>query len=170
MRHLKKRGAVSWKEDKWDAAGKSLMLSIDCDLCSMQKPGIASDAAAAAAAPAAAVQDRPVFDVEQVTSRVLAGQDLPFDSSMAAFTVTSSADIVRQTPVANEPLLRKMMGHMAKLLGLAVTMRQLHGSALEPNWAAAGLAQVLSDARSCEQASSDRSTAFTAALRDILLV
>jgi hypothetical protein len=89
---------------------------------------------------------------------------------MTAFTVTSSADIVRQMPSANAPLLMKRLAHMAKLLGLALTMRQLHGSALEPNWDAAGLAQVLSNARSCEQASSDCSTAFTAALGDILAV
>jgi hypothetical protein len=65
MRHLKKTGAVSWSADRWDPAGK---LSIDYDLCSVQQPGIASDAAAAAAAPPVAVQDRPVFDVEQLTS------------------------------------------------------------------------------------------------------
>jgi hypothetical protein len=161
---LKSGGHVSWGRFEFPA-GEAVTATFT--LCNPQPVGVAAAAtpeapafqAAVAAADSSADSKGPLFDYHQMHSTGIHA-DLPYFSTMAKFRVRAAGS----AEGAEQLLSQAAMAHKARVVAVAVVMRQLlgRGGPAEPNWGTLGLGEVLADARMGKKTWSSASTEMNA--------
>jgi hypothetical protein len=119
-----------------------------------------SRSTAAAAAAAAAVGDvttQCTFSEREMLAKNSRGEDLAFIQNLTTFDV--SVEMKAKKDPAKDAEEHAAGAHRAKLLAVAVVLRQLcgMGGAQEPDWASAGLQEVLAHAQANEATLSNSS-------------